>query len=413
MRITILYQFFQSDSEPGHNLMLAFARYLQACREDVTVVAGEFGYMDPKPVSVPLRRRLMRRETVDNVPVIRTFSYRHGHSGWDWRFFSMLSFSLSCLLGLFRGSRPDVIYASSPPLLPMFSAWLASRLRCVPLVLEVRDLWPASLVELARPRSKALIRVFSALERFLYDQSALIITLTEGMRQNIIERGWRPEKVHAIRYGVSANRFFPDEHAAERIRSKEGWKNLNIVLYLGAHGLAYDLDVILRAADRLRDRPDIRFVLIGDGLEKRRLVSTAKAMKLNNLVFRPPISASDAPAYINAADVCVATLRNACLFRSAVPSKLSEYMACGKAVVVGIRGEAEAIVENAGAGIVFNPGDDAQLAASVKALIDAPERRAAMGHRGFRAAREHFLLERSLTTLHGLLVRLVQTRTEK
>ena len=410
MRITILYQFFQGDTEPGHNLMLALARYLQACGEKVTVVAGEFGYMDPKPVNVPLRHRLMRQETIENVQIIRTFSYNYGHSGLDRRFLSMGSFSFSCLVGLFRGPRPDVIYASSPPLLPMLSAWVASRLRGVPLVLEVRDLWPASLVELAPLKSTAPVRVMSALERFLYNQSALIITLTEGIRQNIIDRGWPPEKVHTIRYGVSADRFFPDDDAAKRVRREEGWENFKIVLYLGAHGLAYDLDVILRAADRLRERPDVRFVLIGDGLEKERLRDAAKAMGLNNVAFRPPIPARDAPAYINAADLCVATLRNASLFRGAVPSKLSEYMACGKAVVVGVRGEAETIVENAGAGMVFDPGDDGQLAACVKALIDAPEKRAAMGHAGFRAAREHFSLERCQAELRGLLAGIVQGR---
>jgi glycosyltransferase involved in cell wall biosynthesis len=412
MRITILYQFFQSDSEPGHNLMLAFARYLQACGEEATVVAGEFGYMDPKPIDVPLARRLMRKETVENVPIIRTFSYSHGHSGLDRRFFSMLSFSVSCLFGLFRVQRPDVIYASSPPLLPMFSAWLVSRLRGAPLVLEIRDLWPASLVELASPTSNALVRAMSALERFLYNQSALIVTLTEGIRQDIIGRGWPPEKIHTIRYGVSAGRFFPNADAAQRIRGAEGWEDFKIVLYLGAHGLAYDLDVILRAADRLRGRPEILFVLIGDGLKKERLLEAAKSMKLNNVVFHPPIPARDAPAYINAADLCLATLRNAPLFRGAIPSKLSEYMACGKAVVVGVRGEAEAIVEDAGAGMVFDPGDDAALAACVEALIDAPEKRAAMGEGGLRAARKLFSLEESQTKLHELLAGVARPRSE-
>ncbi len=118
----------------------------------------------------------------------------------------MTSFSISCLFGLLRGPAPDVIYASSPPLLPMLSAWLASRLRGAPLVLEIRDLWPASLVELAALRGKPAIAVMSWLERFLYDRSALIITLTEGIRRNIVARGWPSEKVHTIRYGVSAQR---------------------------------------------------------------------------------------------------------------------------------------------------------------------------------------------------------------
>ena len=189
--------------------------------------------------------------------------------------------------------------------------------------------------------------------------------------------------------------FFPDQATANRVRAKEGWEGLKIVLYLGAHGLANNLDVILRAADRLCGRSDIRFVLVGDGLEKQRLIGLAADLKLNNLAFRDPISARDAAGYINAADLCVATLQDTPLFRSAIPSKLIEYMACGKAVVVGIRGEAETIVEKAGAGLVFSPSDDAQLAGCVQTLIDAPDRRAAMGRSGCAEVREHFSLEQS------------------
>jgi glycosyltransferase involved in cell wall biosynthesis len=408
MRITILYQFFQNDDEPGHNLILALARHLRAGGDQVSVVSSEYGYMNPGSIKARSWRRMVRQDSIDDVAIIRTLSYAYGHSGFGRRVFSITSFSISCLFGLFYGPRPDVIYASSPPLLPMFSAWLASRLRGAPLVLEVRDLWPASLIELAALSGKPAILVMSWLERFLYDRSSLIIALTEGIRHNIISRGWPPEKVHTIRYGVSAKRFFPDQDAAKRVRAQEGWEDCKIVLYLGAHGLANNLDVMLRAADRLRRRPDIRFVLIGDGIEKERLVAAAKGMGLSNVVFRAPIAARDAPAFINAADLCVATLRNTPLFCGAVPSKLIEYMACGKAVVVGVRGEAEAIVERAGAGLVFDPDDDAELAACVEALIDDPERRAMMGLSGCRDTREHFSLEQSQAILHGLLAKVAR-----
>jgi glycosyltransferase involved in cell wall biosynthesis len=403
MRVTILYQFFQGDDEPGHNLILALARHLRTVGEQVSVVSSEYGYMYPRPPRVLFRRHLLRQETIDGVSITRTFSYAYGHSGFSRRVWSIMSFSVSCLFGLLRGPRPDVIYASSPPLLPMFSAWLASVLRGAPLVLEVRDLWPASLAELGALSSNPAISIMSLLEHFLYDRSTLIIALTEGIRRNIISRGWPPEKIHTIRYGVSADRFSPDPDAAKRVRAEEGWEDCKVVLYLGAHGLANNLDVVLRAADRFRHRPDVRFVLIGDGIEKQRLVATAESMGLSNVVFHAPVSARDAPAYINSADLCVATLRDTSLFRGAVPSKLIEYMACGKAVLVGIRGEAEAIVERAGAGLVFDPDDDARLAACVEMLVDDPERRAMMGRGGCRDAREHFSLERSQAVLRGLL----------
>src|SRR5262249_21964495 len=162
----------------------------------VSVVSGEYGYMKPKPAPLPLWRRLVRSETVEGTPTIRTFTYCGNYHSWRGRFLSLLSFSISCLGGLLRGPRPDVVFASSPPLLPMFSAWLAARIRGVPLVLEIRDLWPASFAALTGSRNRALIGAMACLERFLYDRSTYIVALTEGIRRNIIERGWPVQKVH-------------------------------------------------------------------------------------------------------------------------------------------------------------------------------------------------------------------------
>jgi hypothetical protein len=196
MRVLILYQFFQGANEPGHNLMVSFARFLNDMKEDVSVVSGEYGYMQPKAATMTFWRRFVRSETVESTPTIRTFTYGGNYQSWPGRLLSLLSFSISCLAGLLRGPRPDVVFASSPPLLPIFSAWLAARIWGAPLVLEICDLWPASFAALTGSRNKVLIRAMAWLERFLYDRSAYIVVLTEGIRRNIIERGWPEQKVH-------------------------------------------------------------------------------------------------------------------------------------------------------------------------------------------------------------------------
>jgi glycosyltransferase involved in cell wall biosynthesis len=369
--------------------------------------------MDPKVVDLPLWRRFLRRETVEGVPVIRTYTYRYGHRAFSDRILSFVSFSVSSLLALFRGPRPDVIYASTPPLLPMLSAWLASRLRRTPLVLEVRDLWPAAIIELGTLKNKVVLSAMSWLERFLYHQAAQIVTLTDGIRRNIIERGWPAEKIHTISYGISPLRFFPDQTNGKRIRESAGWDGVKIVLYIGAHGPANNLDVILRAARRLRERRDIRFVLIGDGMQKARLVREAADQELDNIVFHPPVPATDAPAYINAADLCVVTLRDIPLFEGAVPTKLIESMACGKPVLVGARGEAESIITSAQAGLAFSPDDDAELASSVVSLLEDPARREILGRNGCEHARQRFSLERNQAALYELLVATANDRRRR
>jgi glycosyltransferase involved in cell wall biosynthesis len=410
MKVTILYQYLQDAREPGHQLMLAFAQYLRSREEEIVVVAGEYGYMDPKKVRLAPWRRLIRREIADGVPVIRTYTLPYGHGSAFKRFFSYVSFSITCLLGLLAGPRPDVIYASTPPIFPMFSAWLASRLRRAPLIMEVRDLWPDSLVELGLVKNKILIRTMSWLERFLYNRVDGIVALTDGIRSDIVRRGWPAEKVHAISYGISPARFHADEAGRRRVRAASGWADQKIVAYVGAHGRANNLDVILRAARNLGHRADIRFVLIGDGLEKAQLMADAESMGLSNLVFHPPIAADDAPAYINAADLCVVTLQDVPLFAGAIPTKLIEYMACEKPVMLGVRGEAEDIVKNANAGVVFDPNDDTRLAVLVEELVDDPERRRVLGRNGSAYVRQNFLLERNQARLHELLVAATRSR---
>jgi glycosyltransferase involved in cell wall biosynthesis len=401
MKTTILYQYFQGLDEPGHALMLSFAQHLKSKREDVVVVSGEYGYMRPRKVELPLWRRLIRRETVDGVPVIRTYTAPYN---LFLRFLSFLSFSATCLVGLLRGPRPDVVYASTPPLVPMFSAWLASRIRGAPLVLEVRDLWPASVVELLNVKSAIFMRAMSGLERFLYNRADQIVALTDGIREDIIKRGWPPDKVHTIRYGIFPSRFHPDEAAGREIRIRNNWVDKKIVIYFGAHGRANNLDVILRAASRLDHREDIRFVLIGDGLDKKRLIEEAKRMGLKDVIFHPPVPARAAPDYINAADLCVVTLKDIPVLRGAIPSKLIESMACGKAVVVGDGGEARAIVTNADAGRACDPDDDAHLASLIEELLGDEARRDSLGRSGCDYVRQHFSLQQSHAALHELLV---------
>jgi glycosyltransferase involved in cell wall biosynthesis len=403
MRVSILYQFFQGSEEPGHNLLLSFAHYLQQKGEHVSVISGEYGYMSPKPVGVPIWRRIIRHSTVEGIPVTRTYTYPYSHRSALVRALSFFSFAVTSTLALFSGARPDIIYASSPPLLLGLSAWLASRFRRVPLVLEIRDLWPASFVALSGRGRGAPVRLMSWLERFLYDRSAFIIALTEGIRRDIVKRGWPAEKVYVVGYAISPARFHRDEHAGSRIRAKLGWADQKVVAYFGAHGRANNLDVVLRAALRLKDRQDIHFVLIGDGMEKSRLVEDAKRAGLRNLEFLPPVAANEMAAYINAADMCLATLRDVPLFRGAVPSKLIEYMACGRPVIVCARGEAENIVSAADAGLICEPDDDNSLAASIEALADDPDRRTRLGLNGRAAALQQFFLERNLAELHHLL----------
>jgi glycosyltransferase involved in cell wall biosynthesis len=163
-----------------------------------------------------------------------------------------------------------------------------------------------------------------------------------------------------------------------------------IALYAGAHGISNDLDILLRAAALLRDRPDILIVLIGDGKEKPRLVEEARKQKLDNICFLPPISKKEMSHALAAADACVAILKRVSLYATVYPNKVFDYMAAGRPVILAIPGVIRELVEEVGAGMYVEPGDPAALAQAIAYLADHPEERIRMGENGRRCIETSF-----------------------
>lgn len=389
MKVTIVYQYYQGHDSPGHSLVYELAQHLTR-RHDVSVVSGEAGYMDRKRTALPWYRRLKRTEQDGQVQVVRTYTYVEKTRNTLGRVLNFISFALSCPLGVLSVRKPDIVLASSPPIMPMFTAALVCRLRRIPFVIEVRDLWPSSAVEMGILRNKKLIAVMSWMEKFLYNHSKAIVALTEGIKSDIVARGWSPDKVEVVTCGVDFERLFPDAEGARKVRDAHGWDGKTVIMYFGALGIANNIPVILQAARLLRNRTDILFVLIGDGAKKGETVATIEQEGLANVQVLDPVAKDRARNYLSAADVGLATLLDIALFNGAIPTKLLDYMACEKPVLCGIRGEAEHIMTKAEAGVCFEPNDGEALARLVEQTVQDPAKRADMGAAGLKYVRQHF-----------------------
>lgn len=403
MKVAIVYQYYQGTGAPGHSLIYELAQYLAGRGHEVTVVSGETGYMQCDTPARPWYRRLRREERDGAVRVLRTFTYSELHRSYLGRLLSFASFSLSGAAGLLSIDKPDLVLASTPPIFPMFAAALVCRMRRIPLVLEVRDLWPASAVQMGILRNRTLIRIMEWMERQLYDQSARIVALTEGIRDDIRTRGWPQEKLEVVTCGVDFDRLYPDPQGAARTRRALGWEDRKVVLYFGALGEANNIPVILRAARSLRERGDILFVLVGDGLRRGAIEGEVAAGKLANLVVLPPVAKDQARVYLSAADLCLVTLQDIPLFDGAIPTKLIDYMACARPVLCGIRGEARRILDTAQAGLGFEPDDDRQLARLISELLDDAGRRERLGANGLAFVRSHFSAEQTRRKMERIL----------
>lgn len=390
MKVLIIYQYFQDKTAPGHSLTYELAQHLTSQGHQVTVVAGETGYMSTHTNRDPWYRRLVRTDIDANIRIIRTYSYSELHRSYLGRLLSFITFSLTCPLGILIAGRQDVALASSPPIFPAFTAWIVCRIKRIPFVFEVRDLWPASAVQMGLLKNKTLIAVTAWVEGLLYDKSNKIIALTEGIKNDICERGWTGEKVELVTCGVDPNVLYPDGTAGFQLRLRHDWTNKIVVLYFGALGEANNIPVILRTAKRLETNKELLFVLVGNGMKRAETVRWLHDNNSSNVLLLPPVSKEQARDYINSADICLVTLLNIPLFDGAIPTKLLDYMACAKPVLCGVKGEAQAIVEKANAGYTFDPDSDEQLAALIVDLSGNPDRCAALGSNGKAFVERHF-----------------------
>jgi glycosyltransferase involved in cell wall biosynthesis len=367
----------------------------------VQIAASDFHYVS---------RRYFRRESSEQRAVIQETTsgvefqwfWSAPYQGNDWRrAWNWLSFAQSLLRWQPHGAAPDIVIGSTPHLFAALgAARLADRWR-IPFVLEVRDLWPESLIAAGGRKGPAFF-VLDGIARYLYRRADRIICLARGTADYLANARAVPRrKLVFIPNGVNTDAFVDHPRAARTGLT---------LLYAGAHGPANGLDVLLDAAERLRNVSDVRFVLIGDGPSKAELRSDAARRGLTNVEFRDPVSKTDMPQVLAEVDAGLMVLRDTPLFAFGVsPNKLFDYMGAALPVVCNVPGEVAEMMRAAGAGEQAEPGSAGSLADAILRLAKRPaEERAAMG-RSARdwVRREHrapVLAERLDAALRELLV---------
>ena len=381
MHISYLcHYFFPEPGAPSARLYELSRAWVHA-GHTVTIITG----MPNHPTGVVLpeyRGRLAARETLGGITVLRNWLYATPNDGLVRKTLSHLSFMVSVvMLGLPRMGETDVIIVSSPTFFSALAAWVISRARGVPFVFEVRDMWPAVFVDLGVITNSLIIRCLEFLEMFLYRRAARVVTVTESFRQILLQRGLPPHKVITVTNGADVDFFVPGPRD-NKVREELGLRGKFIISYIGAHGISQGLETVLEAARLLRDAPDIVFLLVGEGAEKRALLALCTQHNLENVLMCPVQPKARVPAYYQASDICLVPLRDITLFKSFIPSKIFEIMACGIPLIGAVHGEAREILERSGAASLVGPEDAAELAGAIRWLYAHPDNRAQMGVAG-------------------------------
>jgi glycosyltransferase involved in cell wall biosynthesis len=334
----------------------------------VTVITTAPNFPTGK-VQKPYRNWLYRREVLDGIDVVRVWSFLAPNKGVVLRAFDFASFALSGILaGLFE--HPDVIVATSPQLLTGFAGHFLAWAKRRPWVFEVRDLWPESIVAVDAMRDGFVTRLLERMEKHLYASAERIVTVTEPMLARIAERGVPKEKLAVVPNGANLERLTPRGKCAaltERLRLEGRF----VVGYVGTHGMAQGLEVVLRAAQILSGT-DIHFLLVGEGARRKALMSMAGTMGLDNVTFTGVVPSAVAVDYLALSDAIVIPLRKAALFEGALPSKIFEAAAMERPIVISANGISADTVRRFGAGVVAEPGDAHALARAIQRLRASP-----------------------------------------
>jgi len=338
------------------------------------------------------RRKLLQRDTLDGIEVVRLWVRTSPTKTFASRMAFYISYMVMAVVAgvcVVRG-RFDIVYATSPPLFVGAAGALLSFFRRTPLVLEVRDAWPEVAVRLGELRGRVPIALARWLERRCYRRARRVVTVTQGCRRYLLEQGLSAHDVVLVPNGANTVLFHPQPDAGAALRRALGLEGFFVAMYAGLHGIAQGLDSLLDAATRLRGASRVKFLLVGEGPTKAKLVSRATREGLDNVLFHEEVPREKMAAYFSMADVSVAPLREAALFQGVLPLKVFEAWACACPTLVAGGGEIAQIVDRAGGGLCVAPECPEALAGALLALDRDDAARRRMGERGCRYVREHF-----------------------
>lgn len=412
MRILVFTHYFPPEGNAPATRMHALCKQWQAAGNDVTVITC-VPNVPNGVVYTGYRNHLYQRDNLDGIRIVRVWTYLAPNKGTLLRIVNYLSYMLAAIIAGVLIGKPDVIVATSPQFFCGWAGVWVSRVRRIPLILEIRDMWPESIVAVGALTNRRLIQLLEWLERRLYATAEHIVTVGEGYRDELCKKGVPAARISLIPNGIDRDVLFPRPPAAA-VCERWGLRQQFVCAYVGTIGMASGLDVVLRAAARLAKcgRTDIRFLIVGDGAVRAELERDAACRGLPNIVFTGRQDKASIPALLASAGVCLVHLKKHPLFATVLPSKIFEAAAMAKPVILGVEGYAAELVRRAGAGICIEPENEEQLVDALIQLADDRGFAETLGRRGHDYFVAHFD-RRVLAHQYLDLIRLVKRTADR
>jgi len=394
MKILVLHQYFLGKEDPGGSRFNQFVKYWEESGHEITVIAGTVHYITGEKEEKYKGKLVVKEEYCKNVNVLRTYvseSYNKSFIGRLWGYFSFTFSSLWAIL--FHVKKHDVMIVTSPPLFVGITGILAKFFKRIPVVFEIRDLWPESAIDTGVLSNKFIIKIAYLVEKLSYRFANKINVLTPAFKQVLItKKGIAEDKICFIPNGADLDIFEPGPRD-NWVREEYNLQDKFVVTYMGAHGVANHLDSLLDVAKEFSEEENVVIVLIGDGMKKAELKKRSEIEGIKNILFVESQPKHKIPDFCNASDICTAVLKKVETFKTVYPNKVFDYMSCAKPILLGIDGVARELVEQSGAGYYVDPEDAKGFADKIRELQRNKRLMADLGENGYKFVREHFSRE--------------------
>jgi glycosyltransferase involved in cell wall biosynthesis len=393
MKILLIHQYFLEENDPGGSRWNEISKVWSDLGHEVTVVAGMMHANGSEKLPEYKGKHFVFKKQ-GNVNVLRSHvseSYNKGFAGRLWGYFSFMFSSLWG--GTFKvKGKFDVVIVTSPPLFVGVSGYLISKFKKAPFIFEIRDLWPESAIDTGILTNKAIIKFAFAIEKFIYKKAKLINVLTPAFYETLsTKKNVAKEKLLMIPNAAdfSLSEKLLNEFDREAFRKELGIENHFVITYVGAHGVANHLQQILESGKKLEDT-NVLFLLIGQGMEKDKLMKIAKDMNVINVRFIDPVPKIEVFKYILASDMGASVLKNVETFKTVYSNKTFDYMSCKTPILMAIDGVSRALVEEAKAGSYVIPEDAESFNKTIREYLNNPSRVKQEGENGYNFAKQNF-----------------------
>ena len=410
MKILMLTQYFYPEVGATQTRIYEFAKNLLLKGHRVTVITE----VPNHPIGIiheQYQGKLFVMEEIDGIRVIRVWVWARQKKSFVNRILFYLSYMvMSFFAGLYFKGRYDIIFATSPPLFVGVSGYLLSIFKRSKFVLDIRDLWPAAATALGELSNKRIILLAEKIERILYKNADAIVAVTRGFCEFIRQRGGEKNKIFYIPNGTVEDLFKPLA-PDPKLKKRLGLEGRFIVTFAGTLGIAQGLWSLIHAAKLLRHYEDIVLLFIGDGPVKNQLINLARKLKLSNTYFYPQVPITHINPYLNVSDILLVSLKNDVVFNTFTPSKMFDFMACSKPIILSVDGEARRIFEKADAGIYASPENFYNLSDAIIKLYENPELCSRYGKNGRNYVTRNFSRKKQSEELERVFKSLMNSKT--